>query len=270
MGGAAVRGLCAAGAVGLAASANAAPRTVSPAEEAVGAPAADAADDDLDAPEPPPLPDPAGAKRLPPPDRVWVDLPQKQVYVDGFISLREGYLEMFACKKGTKEHESIVALQANAYVIHAALLAVGALPGSPVKFQPKFAPPSGAEIEVEVRWLDAAGRWQSARAQQWIRDAETGQPMQQSWVFAGSGMWKDEQSGKNYYMAEAGDVICVSNFGSAMLDVPMESSQSNEGLLFEANAEAIPPLGTPVRIVLTPKAGPPAGQPTAVGDKAAR
>ena len=53
-------------------------------------------------------------------------------------------------------------------------------------------------------------------------------------------------------MAEAGDFICVSNFTTATLDVPIESSQSNEGLLFEANTDRIPELGTPVRLVLKP------------------
>lgn len=212
-----------------------------------------AVDADLAGAEPPKLPPPTGAKPLPAPDRVWVDAARKLVYVDGYISLREGFLEMFACKKGTKEHESIVALQSRAYVIHAALLAVGAKPGTPVRYQPTFAPPTGTEVEIEVRWLDEQGQWQTARAQDWIRDADSKQPMQQSWVFAGSGMWKDEQTGKNYYMAEAGDVICVSNFSSAMLDVPIESSQSNEGLLFEAHPERIPALGTPVRLVLRPK-----------------
>jgi hypothetical protein len=77
--------------------------------------------------------------------------------------------------------------------------------------------------------------------------------MTQPWVFAGSGFWKDPETGKEYYMAEAGDLICVSNFTTATLDVPIESTQANEGLKFEANPDKVPALGTPVRIVLTPK-----------------
>ncbi len=42
-------------------------------------------------------------------------------------------------------------------------------------------------------------------------------------------------------MAESGDLICVSNFTTAMLDIPIESSQSNEGLMFEASTGKIPP-----------------------------
>lgn len=200
----------------------------------------------------PRLPDPEGAKRLPDPDRVWIDADNHQVLIDGYVSLRQGYLEMFACLVGTKEHESVVAAETRAATVHAALLAVGAVPGHPVQYKPAFAPPAGTEIDVEVRWLDPQGKWQSAKAEDWIRDVRTKKVMQQPWVFAGSGFWKDEENGKQYYMAEAGDFICVSNFTTAMLDVPMESSQSNDGLLFEAFTDRIPALGTRVRIVLTP------------------
>jgi hypothetical protein len=201
---------------------------------------------------PPKLPAPEGAKKLPAPDQVWVDAKQKQVLVDGYVALREGYLEMFACLAGTKEHESVIAVQSKAKTIHAALLAMGAKPGGPVQFRPEFRPPRGTEIDVEVRWLDG-GKWKSARAQQWIRDAATKQPMTQPWVFAGSYFAKDPQTGKEFYMAESGDFICVSNFSTAMLDIPIESSQANEALMFEANPDRIPQLGTPVRLVLTPK-----------------
>ncbi|HEX6961587.1 MAG TPA: YdjY domain-containing protein [Lacipirellula sp.] len=201
----------------------------------------------------PKLPAPEGAKPMPEPDEVWVDAKNKQVLVDGYVSLREGYLEMFACIVGTKEHESIVAVKTKAQTVHAALLAIGAKSGTPVQWQPKYKPPTGTEIDVEVRWLGENGKWKSAKAQEWIRDAKTEKPMEHPFVFAGSGFWKEPETGKEYYMAESGDFICVSNFTTAMLDVPIESSQSNEALTFEANTERIPTLGTPVRLVLTPK-----------------
>lgn len=207
-------------------------------------------------PLPSKLPPPEGAKAFPKPDVVWIATNEKKVYVDGYVSLREGMLEMFACPVGTKEHESVVAVFSRAQTIHAALLAVGAEVGHPAGFRPKFRPASGAEIEIEVRWQDAEKKWHSTRAQQWVRDIQTGKPMTQPWVFAGSGFWKDEETGREYYQAEAGDLICVSNFSTATLDIPVESSQGNDGLLFEANTDEIPHLGTPVRLVLTPKPKP--------------
>jgi hypothetical protein len=200
----------------------------------------------------PRLPEPEGAKRMPEPDRVWIDVENRQVLIDGYVSLREGYLEMFACLVGTKEHESIVAAETRAATVHAALLAVGAVEGHPVQYKPEFAPPAGTKIDIEVRWLDPQGQWQSARAQEWVRDMSTEKEMTHPWVFAGSSFWTDETNGKKYYTAEQGDFICVSNFQSATLDVPIESSQANDGLLFKAFTERIPELGTRVRLVLTP------------------
>jgi hypothetical protein len=199
------------------------------------------------------LPPPDAAQAMPAPNRVWIDKKNHLVYVDGYVSLREGMLEMFACPKGTKEHESIVAVESMAQVVHAALLAVGAKTGQPVQWVPEFKPPTGTEIAIEVRWLDSSGKWQKSPAQEWIINSKTRKPMQHPWVFAGSGFWKNEQTGEELYMAESGDFICVSNFDTATLDIPAESSQVNDGLMYEANTKKIPPLGTLVRLVLKPK-----------------
>jgi hypothetical protein len=210
-------------------------------------------DPETGVPRPPKLSAPEGATALPKPDVVWVDAKQKLVYVDGYVSLRRRMLEMFACPVGTKEHESVVAVFSRARTLHAALLAVGAEPGKPATFRPEFSPATGTEIEVEVRWQDEHQKWQSVPAQQWVKDIQTGKPMAHGWVFGGSGFWTDEETGKEHYLAEGGDLICVSNFSTAMLDLPIESSEINEGLLFEANTDEIPPLGTPVRLVLRPR-----------------
>lgn len=194
---------------------------------------------------------PPGAKKLPKPDEVWIDADKKLVYVDGYVSLREGYLEMFACLEGTKEHESVVAVRSSAATVHAALISIGAKPGSPVQYRPKFRPPSGDVINIDVLWLDQKGKVQKSRAQDWVREVKSKKPMKQVWVFAGSGFYTDPDTGKRYYTAEGGDFICVSNFTTATLDVPIESSKNADGLLFEANPDKTPELGTPVRLVLS-------------------
>lgn len=200
--------------------------------------------------EPMSVPLPDGATKLAPDQPVWIDPTVSKVLVDGKVAIREGVLEMFACPKGTKEHESVVAIEAQAYLIHVGLLRIGATTGSPVRYEPKYRPPTGSEIHVGVEWRDG-GKKKTARAQDWIRDARTQKAMDLPFVFAGSGFWTDPDSGKQHYLAEAGDLICVSNFASAMLDVPVESSKSNEELWFEPFTDRIPPVGTPVRVVLS-------------------
>ncbi len=210
-----------------------------------------------DSPQPDsPQPDAAQADALiplQPEGGVWLDPKKKRVVLVGRICLREGQLEMFACPQGTKEHESIVTVPVKAYVIHAALLALGAKPGSPTVFVPEFRPASGTRVDVSLYWTDASGRRRSAWAQDWVRHWRTGLPMQEHWVFAGSSFWVNEQTGEKYYQAEEGFLICLANFSTAMLDIPVESSDAAGRLVFEAFTERIPPLGTRVTVVLTPR-----------------
>lgn len=184
---------------------------------------------------------------------VWIDPAHKRVVMDGTVVLTRGMLELFACLKGTKEHEAILAVNTKAYAVHAGLLAVGAKAGTAVQFQPTYKPASGDQIDITLIWTDKAGKVRREPAQSWIRDLKTKQEMKIPWVFAGSGFWQDGTTGQKLYLAEGGDLICVSNFSSAMLDLPVESTQANNQLQFEAFSERIPPLGTRVRVVLTPK-----------------
>ena len=81
--------------------------------------------------------------------------------------------------------------------------------------------------------------------------------MRAHWVFAGSGFSQDKETGEKYYQAEGGDVICVANFASALLDIATESSATGTGnLLFEAFEERIPPVGTDVTVELKPRKRP--------------
>jgi hypothetical protein len=205
-------------------------------------------------PAPPKLPEPKDARRLSKDYPIWIDPKEKAVIVEGRVSLREGMLEMFACTRNTKEHESIISANTKAYLVHTGLVALGAEPGHPVRFQPKYMPPTGTEIEVVVRFLDEKGKMQTARAQDWIKDIHTGKSMEYPFVFAGSSFYVDPDTNKQYYQAEHGDFVCVANFGTAMLDIPAKSSMSNEELEFEAMTKKIPPLGAPVQLIFKPKA----------------
>jgi hypothetical protein len=205
------------------------------------------------APAPPPkLPEPEGARRLSPQYDVWVDPNKGVVIVDGQVSLRRGMLEMFACLRNTKEHESVVTADTQAFLVHTGLIMVGAEPGTPVQFVPKYKPPTGTEIEVTATWRDAEGKEHTVRGQEWVRDVRTGKELAHPWVFAGSRFYTDEETGKQYYQAEGGDFICVSNFSTATFDIPVPSSQSNDALEYEAFTDRIPPLGTRVRLTLKP------------------
>jgi len=198
-------------------------------------------------------PTPEGLVKLFPKSDVWLDKNRKAVVVDGQVCLREGQLEMFACPRGTKEHESIVALNCQAQDVHAGLLAAEAKPGTPVRFDPEYKPATGQIIDIYVLWKDEGGEKHQTRAQDWIKNIKTQKAMTYDWVFAGSGFWKDEETGQQHYKANSGDLVCVSNFPTATLDLPVESSQANEELMFGAFTDRIPPRGTKGRVVFIPR-----------------
>lgn len=204
-------------------------------------------------------------KALSPDHDVWIDTERKRVLLRGGVCLREGPVELFACihqwvddaaapggksRRGTKEYESIVTINTTAKLIHTALLAVGAEAGEPVQFAPQYRPASGSEIEVTLYW---EGNRDGVPAQQWLRNTKTKEAMTHPWVFAGSSFFEDDRTGQRRYLGEGGNLICVSNFIDAVLDIPVPSTAANDALLFEAFTENIPPLGAPVTIVLTPK-----------------
>ena len=124
---------------------------------------------------------------------------------------------------------------------------------TPSSLLPNTSPATGTEIGITLHWKDDKGTTKTAAAQDWVRDAKSGKPMTATWVFGGSRLQLDETTGRQYYQAEGGDFICVSNFSTAMLDLSVESSQANANLQFQAYTERIPPRGTPVTMVLKPK-----------------
>lgn len=225
---------------------------------------------------------PPGAKQLGKQPDLWVDMKSKRVYVDGYVAMQRGPLEMLACPVGTKEHESVVAVFAKSSEVHAALLAIGARSGHPVRWDPEFSPPTGQTIQVWIAWRDPQPQKEPSDApkenndglgdepsdtlefmpgeefsvvdaRKWVRNVKTKEELAEPWVFAGSEFWSDPEDNIERYSADAGDMICVSNFTTAMLDVPFQSSADTGNLLFEPFTERVPVRGTPVRLVLVPQ-----------------
>ena len=179
---------------------------------------------------------------------------KRRVRVAAKVCFREGALELLMCRKNTKEHESVLHADIDARQLHLALLAAGAKAGSPVKYEPKYAPASGSTIKITLEY-QKEGQTVLVPGQDWVRDAKTRKAMPHSWVFAGSVFYPNQDDPKQppLYAANGGDIICVSNFPDAMLDLPVNSPQDDAERLYEAYTERIPPLGTTVYIILEPE-----------------
>ena len=77
-----------------------------------------------------PNPTPLSQFDLPELMGISINLEEWCVDVDAYICLKKGVLELIACTKASKEHESIVAIESTAKHVHTALLLLGAEAGS--------------------------------------------------------------------------------------------------------------------------------------------
>lgn len=213
-------------------------------------------------PDPPKASDKSELKALNQEKTLYLEIPEtgeKRVLFAAEVCLREGILEVFVCKKQTKEHEAILRTDIDARFLHAALLAAGAKNGKPVQWvnpkteEPEYKPASGQTIRVSVHYTKG-GKAFTHPAQEWILDKTTKKPMAHDWVFAGSRFVKnpDRPQDPEYYLANNGEVISISNFMDSMLDLPVQVSKEERELIFEAVAKKIPPLGSKVWVVMEP------------------
>jgi hypothetical protein len=178
---------------------------------------------------------------------------QRRVIVEAEVCLREGQLEGLLCRKQTKEHEAILTADVDARTVHLALVAARAEPGSPVKFEPQYQAPKGTAIKVTLQY-EEKGQKKTVSAKDWIRNPKTKKNLDTDWVFAGSKQvpHPDDPKKPPLYLANYGDLICLCNMESAMLDLPVKSPKALEERMFEAHTERIPPLETKVTIILEP------------------
>jgi len=180
---------------------------------------------------------------------VWIDWSVPQVEIAGQVVLRRGPLELLACSPHTREHESIVRLNARPLHVFQALGLIGLEPGHPPYYDiaaDRPVPAAGAPMEVWIRWEDK-GHFVAVPAEQWLLDRRTGKPPGRlPWVFAGSAF-----DGAGRFQADAeGTVITLVDFPSALVALAASHSESNALLWCEANSGKIPPVGTAVTVIL--------------------
>ena len=182
---------------------------------------------------------------------VRVNWDRRCVEVDGKVTLREGSLELFACSPHTREHESIVVVKSRPLRVYEALRLLGVDPGTPVTYDERtrrWLPPTGDRLDIKVRWL-ADGDTRTADAGAWMRDAATGKSVGKlEWVFSGSAPASDDAITAD----DEGTLICVVNFPSAIIALPKLRSADNDELWVEADPSKIPPVGTPVTLLISP------------------
>ncbi len=210
---------------------------------------------------------PATKPAADPMPHVRVDVENKVVDIDAKVVLREGeWLELLACARGSREHESILVIDAVPRHIHLGLVMIGAEPGAPlmwrekddeIEIRPAFGPRIGVSIITEED-----GRRVETPADQWVINQETKKLLPDNvWLFSGAGFV--EYEGKQIYRGDVGGtIISLVNFGDDVLARPTRTTNNDDNAVWRPNTEKIPPVDTDVviRLKLLP---PPAADPAA-------
>jgi hypothetical protein len=210
---------------------------------------------------------------------VKINLPERCVDVESSVCLDEGSLELIACTKDSKEHESIVVVAAKPKHIHTALLLLGAQPGNPAMRKPINdegtrwidLPPKGDPVGVYLVFKDEKGKVVEHPISDFIAssDEETGQApgtadattdentkFPNTFLFAGSMLVGNESGPRKYLSDLSGNVISISTFGDEVLCMPGVYGQDNGALMWRVNSTNLPEVGSKVTLRLRPQVQP--------------
>lgn len=214
---------------------------------------------------------------------IEIDTEGEFVDVEAKVCLEEGLLELVACTTGTKEHESVVVIDASPIHIHTALLLIGARNGNPAMRKPineeqtrwMHLPPQGDPIEVSRVCEDADGNPVERPISDFITRSE-GDPYMQdmgyddssssdgekeeafpdTFVFAGSHLIENENGETQYLAEQSGNLISISTFGDELLCLSGFQSRENGQLVWEIDPTHLPALDTQVTLRLRLKPSP--------------
>ncbi len=188
---------------------------------------------------------------------------QRRVLVNATVTRRSrndpGYgpdfntLEFFLVRRGLgREYESILDADVDARKVYEALVRAKAVSGEPVRFEP-YQAPRGQMMRILLRY-EQDGKQHTVPAQSWLR-TKSGGEAKLDWVFAGSRWLADDDNPNKLhtFLAQSeGVLMSLGNMESALLDVNVRSSNLQADIDLDYNSERIPPIGTPVTIILEP------------------
>ncbi|MFG0306801.1 MAG: YdjY domain-containing protein [Phycisphaerales bacterium JB040] len=182
------------------------------------------------------------------------------------------WLELFVTGPDTREHESLVVTRVPPSLIHAALLAVGAEPGSPGRVRMEDdggvtrRPATGDPVRVEFVLAHGTTVGGVHDPASWVVHETTGEPLADSepwgdggFVFAGSrvvvrGGQTGGGGGREVYDADmTGVVVPLTTFGSGVIAPRLTLSHASDldEPVWVARRERVPAFGVPVTVRVT-------------------
>ncbi len=180
---------------------------------------------------------------------VLVNARERTLTMPGNVNMRKGLVELLACTQKGKRHESVLVVTADPLYLQLALLLLGLVPGRNPSCPGENDEPTGAMADIFVEWQSDDGqKVVRKRAEELILDLRGNKPMQRTpWVFLGSRVYKG-----TFLAREIGSLVTTYHDSTAILENPLPSC--NDDTLYEANPDVVPPVGTPVTVIVSPAA----------------
>src|SRR5260370_36203538 len=164
-------------------------------------------------------------------------------------------IEEVACypyPKGQKAHETVVTIDIKPSEVHKALGSFGLKPGAPVRGEAKK-PPQGPEVEIFLEVTDRDGRAKRVSIERTMIDPKTNKPMPKvKWRFTGSIMSKpDPSKDETVYDADiTGTLISIFPVTDETVFQTNLTMKEEKYLKLETDTNMLPPVGTPVKLVI--------------------
>lgn len=205
-----------------------------------------------------------------------INFRERCVDIEGSICLDRGFLELIACTKNSKEHESIVAVTARPMHIHTALLLLGANNGNPAMRKPVdeqkkrwiHVPPQGDPVDVFLVFKNSDGKMVEHSISEFVArsgkmsdemkdaDAKEDRKFPNTFLFAGSHLRGDGPGPRTYLADQSGNVISIVTFGDELLCLPGVYAEGNDSLMWQVDADKLPKIGSKVTLRLRPQVKP--------------
>lgn len=194
-----------------------------------------------------------------------IDLKQREVRMQAEVCCTSGILEYLVCLPGTFEHESIFVTTCRPELLHAALLLIGLEPHPPSGPDPEAWWQEGAarkasHVRLEVVWQEGEKTHRKDMAALLVnREAKGAEDGPDTWLFVGS--FFHRAGAREIYAARIeGVVVGIWFQPSCVIQYGRKTGNPYRGtdLGMAVRETAVPPRGTRVELIFSPRL-PPAG-----------
>jgi len=168
---------------------------------------------------------------------------KKYVEVEGKVARYDHVLEFIACEPETRDYESLLTVTCKPSALKFGLLLIGCEDGET----------NGSPLTIEVEWQDKE-KPRRVPVENWLIDRRTGKaPVKLPFFFSGSVFVPDLFTTNKVFQADA-EKAHIALWWQPSILINLKGDQGNpyrgDDQGFQVNTNAIPPVGTPVKLIL--------------------